>query len=159
MNKNVFTSSYVFISSLGLHSFYIIVFLIGNRCLEMSVLSTDHSDYNNHSLFIRTRIFSCSSKKSLTELLHNIYITLLLCGRFRFFTTNESYYISVWTKILNNSSVCCVCLYDWFVWGWQYYTRRMIVTVVYVEFKFGKQLMFFVCDSKLVSHLKDWEFK
>ena len=65
----------------------------------MSVLSTDHRDHNTHSPSYEHEPFSWSSKKSLTERIHNIYITFLLCIRSMFFTTNESDYISVWTKI------------------------------------------------------------
>ena len=78
----------------------------------MSVLSTDHRD---HSSSYEHELFSWSSKNSWTERIHNIYITFLLCIRFRFFTTNESDYISVWTKIPIKYSVCCLCLYEWFV--------------------------------------------
>ena len=105
MNTNVFTSTYVFISSLGLTPYYNMVFLIVKMVGLMSVLSTDHRD---HSLSYEHELFSWSSKKSLTERILNIYITVLLCIRFRFFTTNESDYISVWTKMPIKCSVCCV---------------------------------------------------
>ena len=115
MNTNVFTSSYVFISSLGLTPYYNMVFLI----VKMGGVDVSIINGSQGSLTLyEHEPFSWSSKKYLTERIHNIYITFLLCIRSRFFTTNESDYISVWTKIPIKYSVCCVCLYEWFIWDW-----------------------------------------
>ena len=57
MNTNVFTSSYVFISSLGLTPYYNMVFLIVKRGrVDVSIINgsqgSQHSPYTNMNLFL-----------------------------------------------------------------------------------------------------------
>ena len=92
----------------------------------MSVLSKGHRGHDTHSPYTSPNLF-LDLLKNLKFLIDNIYITFLLCIRFRFFTTNESDYISVCTKRyqLNVRYVVCFYMSDLFEAG-HYYTRRMI---------------------------------
>ena len=118
----------------------------------MSVLSTNHRD---HSLSYEHELFSISSKKIFdwTERLHDKwhFCYVVVSGSS---LQTKSDYISIWTSILIKCSVCCMR----FIWV---ICLRLTVlhgendlSVVYVELKSGKQLMFFVSDSKLESHFE-----
>ena len=71
MNKNVFTSSNVFISSLGLTPNYNMVFLIVKRGGQMKVLPTDNKDHNTHSPYTNMNPFLDRLKKIPSSLYIN----------------------------------------------------------------------------------------
>ena len=71
MNKNVFTSSNVFISSLGLTPNYNMVFLIVKRGGQMIVLPTDNKDHNTHSPYTNMNPFLDRLKKISSSLYIN----------------------------------------------------------------------------------------
>jgi len=108
--------------------YYIIEFLFVKMSELRWVLSTDHRD---HSLLYEHELFSCSLKK-IFDWTTTWQMTFLLCSRYSFFTKNKSNYISIWTKILIKCSVCCVCLYEWFVWDW-ILTRKVWSSLVFIR--------------------------
>ena len=100
MNTNVFTSSYVFISSLGLTPYYNMVFLIVKRGrVDVSIING--SQGSQHSLtFIRTRTFFLYRlKKSPSSLYIKFTWHFLLCIRNRILTPNPINIISFCVKI------------------------------------------------------------
>jgi hypothetical protein len=128
--ENVFTSSYVFISSLGLTPYYNMVFLI----VKMGGVDVNIINGSQRSLtFIRTWTFFLIVLKNLR--LNDYITTFLLCSRYWFLTTNKINLHIYWTKRywLNVQYVVSVYMSDLFETRQYYYMRRMNVSEVYVE--------------------------
>ena len=128
--ENVFTSSYVFISSLGLTPYYNMVFLI----VKMGGVVVNIINGSQRSLtFIRTWTFFLIVLKNLR--LNDYITTFLLCSRYWFLTTNKIKLHIYWTKRywLNVQYVVSVYMSDLFETRQYYYMRRMNVSEVYVE--------------------------
>ena len=130
MNTNVFTSSYVFISSLGLTPYYNMVFLIVKMGgVDVSIINGSQGSLT----FKRTWTFFLIVLKNLR--LNDYITTFLLCSRYWFLTTNKIKLHIYWTKRywLNVQYVVCVYMSDLFETRQYYYMRRMNVSEVYVE--------------------------
>ena len=138
------------------HFYYIIEFLFVKRGDLMSVLSTNHRD---HSLSYEHELFSISSKKiyDWTERLHDKWHFCYVVVSGSLLQTKWDY-ISIWTSILIKCSVCCVCLYEWFVWDSTVllHEENECVRSLCGIIIWYKRLIFFVSDSKLESHFETW---
>ena len=91
------------------------------------VLSKDHRD---PSLLYEHELFSCSSKKSSTERLHDKWHFCYVVVSVSSLKTNQTTYLYGQRYWLNVQYVVCVYMSDLFKTG-QYYTMSMILSVVY----------------------------
>ena len=109
--------------------YYNMVFLI----VKMGGVVVNIINGSQRSLtFIRTWTFFLIVLKNLR--LNDYITTFLLCSRYWFLTTNKIKLHIYWTKRywLNVQYVVCVYMCDLFETGYNY-TRRLIVSEVYVE--------------------------
>ena len=119
MNPNVFTSSNVFISSLGLTPYYNMVFLIVKRGrVDVSIINGSQGSLTLYE----HEPFSWSSKKSLTERIHNIYITPVMYSFQVFHPKQIMLHICYGHRYWLNTQYVVWGLYEWFAWDRQYLT-------------------------------------